>query len=77
MNDYRHVCFKDLENYLKKTDYFKDFSEDEKEQIRHNLQVPSSSDIFEKGGGIVNTNYDSLKNLVDTNMLSVNCKYVM
>jgi hypothetical protein len=41
MNDYRHVCFKDLEGYFKKSDHLGGLSEKEKEAIRNNLEVPS------------------------------------
>ena len=29
-NQFRHVCLKDLENYIKRDEYFSDFSDEEK-----------------------------------------------
>ena len=57
MNEYRHVCFKDLENYYKKTDYFSGLTYDEKKLIRQNLEVVSLDQLSEKEGGIIEGTY--------------------
>jgi hypothetical protein len=41
MNDYRHVCFKDLENYIRRDNFFGDLNEWEKDEIRSNLNIPT------------------------------------
>lgn len=77
MNDYRHVCFKDLENYFKKSDYFGGLSDLEIESIRTNLDVPSIKDLNEKQGGIVELTYEELKLKVDESNLNPYCTYVI
>ena len=41
----RHVCFKDLEDYLRKDDYLSGFSKSEYEEIRKNLGVLTEEEI--------------------------------
>jgi hypothetical protein len=77
MNDYRHVCFKDLENYFKRSDYFNNLSNPEKDLIRFNLDVPSKNELFEKGGGIITKSYEGIKQIADAGLLSVNTKYII
>lgn len=77
MNDYRHVCFKDLENYFKKSDYFDGLSDQEMELIRTNLDVPSTKDLTEKQGGVVELTYEELKLKVDESNLNTYCTYVI
>lgn len=72
--DYRHVCFKDLENYFKKDEYFGDLSDLEKQQIRENLGIQGSSDIK---GQVVKGSYDYIKGLVDTNVLTLGSLYII
>lgn len=38
-NEYRHVCLKDLENYIKRDPYFSDFSDAEIKLIQKNLGI--------------------------------------
>lgn len=77
MNDYRHVCFKDLEGYFKKSDYLGGLSESEKKNIRNNLEVPSLEEVSSKLGGVVEGTYEEIKELVDTNQLNSFCVYVI
>lgn len=42
-NEYRHVCLKDLDNYIKRDTYFADFSEEEIKQIQKNLGIINNS----------------------------------
>ena len=44
-NDKQHVCFKDLENYWKKDEYFEGLSQAEMAQIRQNLGLPTDVTI--------------------------------
>lgn len=40
-NEYRHVCYKDLQEYIKRTTYFSDFLDIEKELVKRNLEIPT------------------------------------
>lgn len=77
MNDYRHVCFKDLEGYFKKSDHLGGLSESEKEAIRNNLEVPSLQEVSSKLGGVVEGTYEEIKELVDAKQLNSFCIYVI
>ena len=77
MNEYRHVCFKDLENYYKKTDYFSGLTYDEKRLIRQNLEVVSLDQLSEKEGGIIEGTYQQIKELAENSELSILCKYII
>lgn len=77
MNDYRHVCFKDLKNYFKRSDYFEEFTDYEKKLIRKNLEIPSINDVSEKVGGIIESTYKDLKELADSNSLNTFCTYII
>ena len=37
-NQFRHVCLKDLENYIKRDEYFSDFSDEEKAELTELLK---------------------------------------
>lgn len=41
-DNFRHVCLKDLENYIKRDEYFSDFSEEEIKLIQKNLGIVTS-----------------------------------
>lgn len=73
MNEYRHVCFKDLENYVKRDEYFGNLSEAELEQIRHNLNVPSKTEA----GNVCEGTYADIKRLVDQDNLNLGSTYVI
>lgn len=42
--EFRHVCFKDLDNYIQRDNYFSDFTTDEKNLIKKNLGLAIDSD---------------------------------
>jgi hypothetical protein len=65
MNEYRHVCFKDLKNYFKRDDYFGNLLDSEKKLIRENLQVASVDDIKERESGVAEGTYEEIKYLAD------------
>ena len=71
MNEYRHVCFKDLENYFKKSDYFGNLTVKEKELIRDNLEVASSDRMKISG------TYNDIQKLVLNSALKPNCTYIV
>lgn len=75
MNDYRHVCFKDLENYFKIDDYFGNLTDSEKRLIRENLQIEFSSEEVESG--TVYGTYEEIKQLVDSKKLLLHYRYVI
>lgn len=77
MNDYRHVCFKDLEGYFKKSDHLGGLSKSEKEAIRNNLEVPSLEEVTSKLGGVVEGTYEEIKELADANQLNSFCVYLI
>lgn len=77
MNNYRHVCFKDLDNYIRRDNYFSDFSIAEKKLIIQNLNVLTKSEFQETSGGLVEKTYEEIKVLVDTNSLNRNARYLM
>lgn len=76
-NEYRHVCFKDLENYFKIDDYFSNLTDSEIKLIQKNLNVPSTDDIKQQQTGIVEGSYLQIKELVDSNNLNVSCRYIV
>jgi hypothetical protein len=43
----RHVCFGDLEDYIKKDFYFNNYSQSEREEIMKNLGGITKSDIYD------------------------------
>lgn len=73
-NEYRHVCFKDLENYFRKDLYFSDLTESEKELIRHNLDIPSNEESINK---LVVDTYDNISSLSSTGSLILNNIYII
>lgn len=70
MNEFRHVCFKDLENYVRKDDYFENYTDVEKQAIRTNLGIASST-------GVIEGSYNEIKQLVLSNQLLLQNKYVV
>lgn len=76
-DDYRHVCFKDLDNYFKKDTYFSDLSDEEKALVRKNLGIPEdNSDNLYNPTTIIGT-YDYIKNLVDLSQLQLDYLYII
>lgn len=67
--NYRHVCFKDLENYFKKDEYFGDLSDEEKKLIIQNLGISSYSTVI--------LPYQELKSIVDDNDLQIGGIYIV
>lgn len=77
MNEFRHVCFKDLKNYIRKDSYFKDLTPEEKQEIRKNLEVPGNDDIKEQEQMLIYGTYKEIKQLVDDKKLSLQNKYII
>lgn len=77
MNEYRHVCFKDLNNYFRKDDYLGGLTNIEKQQIRNNINAVSSVELDTVRAGLLEDSYENIKQLVTNNKLSLNCKYII
>ena len=77
MNDYRHVCFKDLDNYFKKSDLFGGLTKPEQKAIAINLNIPTMDDLHAVVGGVIESNYDELKEIADNNKLGEACRYIL
>ena len=70
MSDYRHVCFKDLENYWRKDEYFDNLSSGEIIKIKKNL------DLLDSTKQVVGT-YDEIKAISDAEDLNISSTYVI
>lgn len=75
MSEYRHVCFKDLDNYFKISDYFGNLSEVEKQLIRTNLNVGQSENTITTE--IIEGTYLEIKYLLDNDLLVIYNKYII
>lgn len=76
-NEYRHVCFKDLENYFKKDAYFSDLSDDEKALIRKNLGISEQEGQEGTGSQVIVGTHNYIKNLLDLSQLQIGSIYVI
>lgn len=75
MTDYRHVCFKDLNHYFKRDDYFSDLTSKEKKLIKKNLGIADTEK--EDNGFVVKGTYSEIKNLADSGKLNINSVYII
>ena len=75
--DYRHVLFKDLKPYLKRTDYLNGFTSTEQAYIRRNIGAASADDIKALTGKSIPVTYESLKDLIANNELVVGAIYLI
>lgn len=75
--DYRHVLFKDLKPYLKRTDYLNGFTSTEQAYIRRNIGAASADDIKALTGKSIPLTYESLKDLIANNELVVGSIYLI
>lgn len=66
MNEYRHVCLKDLDNYFKIDDYLGGLSSEEYKRIKSNLGI-----------NVISGSYNEIKKLLDDNKLNLFCKYII
>lgn len=73
-NEYRHVCLKDLENYIKRDPYFSDFSEDEIKMIQKNLGITTSDGY---NPTLVLGDYQTIYNQAKTGSLKIGYVYVI
>lgn len=76
-NEYRHVCFKDLENYFRKDLYFSDLSDEEKALVRKNLGIPEDSSSGDYNPQVIVGTHSYIKNLLDLSQLKIGYVYVI
>ena len=76
-NEFRHVCYKDLENYFKKDAYFSDLSDNEKALIRKNLGISEDSGQEDHNTEVIVGTHNYIKGLVDLSQLKIGSLYVI
>lgn len=75
-NDFRHVCYKDLKNYIERDKYFSDFTKEEIELIQKNLGIVNNQDQSYNPTVIIGT-YDEIYNQASISDLKIGYKYVI
>ena len=75
-NDFRHVCYKDLKNYIERYKYFSDFTKEEIELIQKNLGIVNNQDQSYNPTVIIGT-YDEIYNQASISNLKIGYKYVI
>lgn len=75
-NNLRHVCFKDLDDYIERDKYFSDFTEEEIAVIRKNLGIDNKDDDGYDPTVVVGT-YNEIYNQVIISDLKVGYKYLI
>lgn len=75
-NDFRHVCYKDLKNYIERDKYFSDFTKEEIELIQKNLGIVNNQDSSYNPTVIIGT-YDEIYNQASISNLKIGYKYVI
>lgn len=75
-NDFRHVCYKDLKNYIERDKYFSDFTKEEIELIQKNLGIVNNQDQPYNPTVIIGT-YDEIYNQASISNLKIGYKYVI
>lgn len=75
-DEYRHVCLKDLDNYIKRDSYFSDFDKDEIALIQQNLGIEAAK-ASDYNPTIVLGTFDSIYQQVKNNSLKVGYVYVI
>lgn len=77
MNEYRHVCFKDLEKYRRKDDYFENLTKNEILLIRENLGISNNGFDSDEYNSIVYGTYDEINRRVKSNALELTNRYII
>ena len=75
-NAFRHVCYKDLKNYIERDKYFSDFTKEEIELIQKNLGIVNNQDQSYNPTVIIGT-YDEIYNQASISNLKIGYKYVI
>lgn len=78
---YKHVLFKDLQEYLKRTDYFKGYTETEKAWIRNNLGLIGEKDvqlaIDNKLNKVTEVTFEQFQKLINNKELQTGLTYII
>lgn len=70
---YKHVCFGDLEEYLRRDSYFSDFSKNEIDTIRRNLGFTTTQEDF----NVIEDSHEHIYTRLQNGKLNVSCVYVI
>lgn len=76
-NQFRHVCLKDLDNYIKRDTYFSDFTEEEIRQIQKNLGISISTTDSEHNPTLISGTYTQIVQQQQLGNLKVGYVYVI
>lgn len=76
-NQFRHVCLKDLENYIKRDAYFSDFSEEEIVQIQKNLGIATNNGIDEYNPILITGTYNQIIQQQQLGNLKIGYVYII
>lgn len=76
-NQFRHVCFKDLQNYIERDKYFSDFTKDEIALIQKNLGIPTSTDEDSYNPTIIVGNYTEIQQQASVSNLKIGYTYII
>lgn len=71
-NEFRHVCVKDLDNYVKRDQYFSDYSKEELALVQRNLGIGSSENPI-----LIEGDYDYIYKQVQESNLKIGYVYVI
>lgn len=75
----RHACLKDLDGYLKRFDYLKDFTEVEQYQIRQNIGAISKEDLLnmERMESYYECDYETFYRMIQNKELTIGTLYIV
>ena len=75
----RHVCFRDLNNYLKKNEYLSGYTPVEQDLIRKNIGAIGEADLINylTNGKCIELTYDELQNLIKNKKLGIGQIYII
>ena len=76
-DQFRHVCLKDLENYIKRDKYFSDFTKDELALIQKNLGYLTSDDLDKYTPQVIKGKYSEIQALAAFSSLKIGYIYVI
>lgn len=76
-NQFRHVCLKDLENYIRRDTYFSDFSEEEIAQIQKNLGIVVNNGIDEYNHILITGTYNQIIQQQQLGNLKIGYVYII
>lgn len=75
----RHVCLRDLNNYLKKNEYLSGYTPVEQDQIRKNIGAVGEDELvnYLTNGKCIELTYDELQNLIKNKKLGIGQVYLI